>query len=180
MKINLLGSGYMGKQICSLFVILGYDVVIWQNFNVKTLMIYLKNEINKLKSYNINSGNYKIEKNLNNLEKNFTIETLTEDLNIKQKIISKLKFKDNIFSNKSSLSAYDLGENINILHFMNPITIQLLKFIKLKTTKVRIYYRIIKSLKNSIFDIIEVKNIPGFLVNRILFKNLSYFLFIGM
>ena len=31
MKINLLGSGYMGKQICSLFVILGYDVVIWQN-----------------------------------------------------------------------------------------------------------------------------------------------------
>ncbi len=94
MKINLLGSGYMGKQICSLFVILGYDVVIWQN-STENLDDFLKNEIKKLeKVYNItSSGNYKIEKNLNNLEKNFTIETLTEDLNIKQNIISKLKFK---------------------------------------------------------------------------------------
>ena len=44
MKINLLGSGYMGKQICSLFVILGYDVVIWQN-STENLDDFLKNEI---------------------------------------------------------------------------------------------------------------------------------------
>ena len=31
MKINVLGSGYMGKQICSLFVNMGYEVIIWQN-----------------------------------------------------------------------------------------------------------------------------------------------------
>ena len=179
MKINLLGSGYMGKQICSLFVILGYDVVIWQN-STENLDDFLKNEIKKLeKVYNIrSSGNYKIEKNLNNLEKNFTIETLTEDLNIKQKIISKLKFKDNIFSNTSSLSAYDLGENINILHFMNPITTPIVEIYKTKNYKSEDLNKVIKSLKNLSFDIIEVKNIPGFLVNRILFKNLSYFFYL--
>ena len=179
MKINLLGSGYMGKQICSLFVILGYDVVIWQN-STENLDDFLKNEIKKLeKVYNItSSGNYKIEKNLNNLEKNFTIETLTEDLYIKQKIISKLKFKDNIFSNTSSLSAYDLGENINILHFMNPITTPIVEIYKTKNYKSEDLEKIIKSLKNLSFDIIEVKNIPGFLVNRILFKNLSYFFYL--
>ena len=31
MRINVIGSGYMGKQICSLFDVLGYDVLIWQN-----------------------------------------------------------------------------------------------------------------------------------------------------
>ena len=31
MRINVIGSGHMGKQICSLFDVLGYDVLIWQN-----------------------------------------------------------------------------------------------------------------------------------------------------
>ena len=35
MKINVLGSGYMGKQICSLFVALGHTVNIWQNSEEK-------------------------------------------------------------------------------------------------------------------------------------------------
>ena len=35
MKINLLGSGYMGKQICSLFVALGFDVILWRNSSEK-------------------------------------------------------------------------------------------------------------------------------------------------
>ena len=179
MKINLLGSGYMGKQICSLFVILGYDVVIWQNSS-ENLDDLLKNEIKKLQNvYNISSsGSYKIEKNLNNLEKNFTIETLAEDLNIKKNIISKLKFKDNIFSNTSSLSAQDLGNNINILHFMNPITTPIIEIYKTQNYTNPDFDKIIKSLKNLSYNIIEVKNVPGFLVNRILFKNISYFFYL--
>jgi len=52
MKINLLGSGYMGKQICSLFVTLGYDVTMWQN-SEENLDNLIKNEIRKLeKIYN--------------------------------------------------------------------------------------------------------------------------------
>ena len=140
MKINLLGSGYMGKQICSLFVILGYDVIIWQN-SLENLDDLLKNEIQKLeKTFNItSSGSYKIEKNLDQLNNHFTIETLTEDLNIKKNIISQLKFKENIFSNTSSISASDLGKNINILHFMNPITTPIVEIYKTEFYKYLIF-----------------------------------------
>ena len=44
MKINVLGSGYMGKQICSLFVILGHEVVIWQN-TIKNIDNLIDSEI---------------------------------------------------------------------------------------------------------------------------------------
>jgi len=179
MKINLLGSGYMGKQICSLFVMLGYDVIIWQNSS-ENLDELINNEIKKLeKVFNISSsGSFKIEKNLDNLEKNLTIETLTEDLQIKKNIISKLKFKDNIFSNTSSLSPHDLGKTINILHFMNPITTPIVEVYKNKNYENVDFDKVINSLKNLSYHIIEVKNIPGFLVNRILFKNLSYFFYL--
>ena len=99
---------------------------------------------------------------------------LTTDLLIKIRD----KFKDNIFSNTSSLSAYDLGENINILHFMNPITTPIVDVYKTENYKSEDLEKILKSLKDLSFNIIEVKNIPGFLVNRILFKNLSYFFYL--
>ena len=50
MKINVLGSGYMGKQICSLFVALGHSVNLWQNTDEK-LDHVLKAEIQKLNKY---------------------------------------------------------------------------------------------------------------------------------
>ena len=61
---------------------------------------------------------------------------------------------------------------------MNPITTPIVEIYKTKNYKSEDLEKIIKSLKNLSFDIIEVKNIPGFLVNRILFKNLSYFFYL--
>ena len=66
------------------------------------------------------------------LEENLTIETVTEDLRIKKEVISKLSFKDNIFSNTSSIKLSQIGENINGFHFMNPITIPLIELCKRK------------------------------------------------
>jgi 3-hydroxyacyl-CoA dehydrogenase len=179
MKINLLGSGYMGKQICSLFVTLGYDVTMWQN-SEENLDNLIKNEIRKLeKIYNItSSGDYKIEMDLNKFDKNFTIETLTEDINIKKNIISKLKYDENIFSNTSSLSANKLGGNINIMHFMNPITVPIVEIYRTEHHNKSDLGEVINSLKKISYDIIDVKDIPGFLVNRILFKNISYFFYL--
>jgi 3-hydroxyacyl-CoA dehydrogenase len=131
MKINVLGSGYMGKQICSLFVNMGYEVIIWQNSD-QNLDELIKNEIKKIEKLfnNKASGYYKVVNNLDQLEQNFTIETLTENIEIKKNIISKLKFKKNIFSNTSSLSASKLGKFINILHFMNPISVPMVELYK--------------------------------------------------
>ena len=131
MKINVLGSGYMGKQICSLFVVLGHSVNLWQNTNEKLDHI-LKAEIQKLNKYFDldNNGTFSVVNDISNLEENLTIETVKEDLKVKKEIISKLKFKNNIFSNTSSLKLSEIGENINGFHFMNPITIPLVELCK--------------------------------------------------
>ncbi len=176
MKINVLGSGYMGKQICSLFVALGYEVIIWQNSN-ENLEDFIKKEIIKIeKVLNLNkSGNFKIIRNISQLEENFTIETLTENTVIKKKIFSQLSYNKNIFSNTSSLSVDELGKNINILHFMNPVTLPIVELYKNNSYVESDLNHVVSSLKEISYDIIIVQNIPGFLVNRILFKNLSYF-----
>ena len=122
MKINVLGTGHMGKQICSLFVVLGHKVQIWHNSTENTEQ-NLINEITKIEKYfNIKSkGNYSITNNIKDLENNLTIETVKEDISIKKEIISKLNFKNNIFSNTSSIKLSEIGDNINGFHFMNPL-----------------------------------------------------------
>ena len=179
MKINVLGSGYMGKQICSLFVNMGYEVIIWQNSD-QNLDELIKNEIKKIEKLfnNKASGYYKVVNNLDQLEQNFTIETLTENIEIKKNIISKLKFKKNIFSNTSSLSASKLGKFINILHFMNPISVPMVELYKTEFYIKSDLDHVVNSLKKISYDIIEVHDKPGFLVNRILFRNLSYFFYL--
>ena len=133
MKINVLGSGHMGKQICSLFVVLGHEVKIWQNSS-ENLDVFIDREINKIEKQFIlkSTGKYSTINNLKDLDENFTIESVTEDVLIKQKIIGQLNFKKNIFSNTSSLILSEIGENINGFHFMNPITLPLIELCKKK------------------------------------------------
>ena len=179
MKINVLGSGYMGKQICSLFVTLGHSVNLWQNTSEKIDQI-LETEINKLnKHFKIsNNGNFLIINDISKLEENLTIETVTENLRIKKEVISKLSFKDNIFSNTSSIKLSEIGENINGFHFMNPITVPLIELCKRKQYSDILLNELIMSLKNYSYEVINVTDKPGFLVNRILFKEISYFFYL--
>ena len=131
MKINVLGSGYMGKQICSLFVALGYDVNIWQNSS-EDLNQPIKNEISKIeKHFNIKAkGKYSLIDDIVDLKPNLTIETIKEDIAAKKDVISKLNYNENIFSNTSSINLSELGNNVNGFHFMNPITIPLIELCK--------------------------------------------------
>lgn len=179
MKINVIGSGYMGKQICSLFVAIGHDVKIWQNSS-ENLEIIINKEISKIeKHFDIKSkGTYLIIKNLDELEKNITIESIKEDSTIKKSIISKLKFKDNIYSNTSSLSLSEIGTHVNGLHFMNPITIPIIELCKKKNFSENLLNELISSLQKLSYNIIYVGDTSGFLVNRILFKEISYFFYL--
>ena len=179
MKINVLGSGHMGKQICSLFVVLGHKVKIWQN-SAENDEKTIKNEITKIEKHfaTKSKGDFSIVKNIKDIENNLTIETVKEDLNIKKEVISKLNFKDNIFSNTSSLKLSQIGDNINGLHFMNPVTIPLIELCKKKDYSNDLLNELIFSLKELSYNIIDVKDNSGFLVNRILFKEISYFFYL--
>ena len=179
MKINVLGSGHMGKQICSLFVVLGHTVKIWHN-SQQNQEKTIQNEISKIeKHFNIKSdGDFLFVQNINELENTLTIETVKEDLSIKKEIISKLNFKDNIFSNTSSLKLSKIGENINGFHFMNPITIPLIELCKKNSYSNELLDELILSLKKLSYNIIDVNDKSGFLINRILFNEISYFFYL--
>ena len=179
MKINVLGSGHMGKQICSLFVVLGHEVKIWQNSN-ENLDDLIENEIKKIEKYFKlkSTGKFSIVENLKNLEENLTVESVKEDIIIKKKVIGELNYKKNIFSNTSSLILSQIGKNINGFHFMNPITLPLIELCKKTDFSEILLNDLLKSLKNLSYEVVDVKEKSGFLVNRILFNEISYFFYL--
>jgi 3-hydroxyacyl-CoA dehydrogenase len=180
MNVNILGSGYMGKQISALFQLIGFDVFVWHNKNNTDLSNEINKETKKLeKILKIKSlGSHKLETNLSKFENTFTIETVKEDLDIKKKIISSLNFKENIFSNTSSLELSKIGNNVNGFHFMNPVSIKFIELCKKDFFSETLLNFVIKKFYDFSYEIINVKDTPGFLINKIIFKDISYFFYL--
>lgn len=180
MNVNIIGSGYMGKQIASLFKIIGFNVIIWHNSESDTLVKNLDSETLKLeKIFNIkSSGSIKIEKDLRKFDSNFTIETVKENVEIKKKIISSLNYSENIYSNTSSLKLSEIGKFVNGFHFMNPISVKYIEICKKKNYSDQLLNDVINKLKNLSYQIINVADTPGFLINKIIFKDISYFFYL--
>jgi len=61
---------------------------------------------------------------------------------------------------------------------MNPITVPIIEIYKSKFHIKSDLDNIINSLQKLSYNIIYVHDVPGFLVNRILFKNISYFFYL--
>jgi 3-hydroxybutyryl-CoA dehydrogenase len=179
MRINVIGSGYMGKQISALLRLIGFDVLIW-NYNNKDLSTDINHETRKLeKILKIKAlGTSSFENNLNKFENNFTIETVKENLDIKKKIIESLNYKENIFSNTSSLKLSKIGDYVNGFHFMNPVTTKFIEICKRNSFSEEILFSVIKKLDKLSYQIINVQDTPGFLINKIIFKDISYFFYL--
>ena len=169
----------MGKQISSLFRLIGFDVLIW-NYNNQDLSTQIDYETRKLeKILKLKAeGSSKFESNLSKFENNFTIETVKENLDIKKKIILNLKYKENIFSNTSSLKLSSIGEHVNGFHFMNPVTTKFIEICKRKSFSEDLLFLVIGKLNKLSYQSINVQDTPGFLINKILFKDISYFFYL--
>ena len=111
MRVNVIGSGYMGKQIAALLAVVGFDTLIWQRTD-DNLLEEINKEIRKIeKILKLKSrGSVKVINELNKLENYITIETVIEDLNIKKKIFENLNYKENLFSNTSSIKLSRIGK----------------------------------------------------------------------
>jgi len=179
MRINIIGSGYMGKQISSLLTIIGFDVLIWQK-NYNNLKDDINKEIRKVeKVLKIkSSGSIEIVNDLKKLENNVTIETVIESLKIKKEIFESLNYKENLFSNTSSIKLSNIGANINGFHFMNPVTIKLIELCKIGNFDENKLNPIISELKKISYEILSVVDSPGYVVNKILFKDISFFFYL--
>ena len=85
-NINIIGLGKMGIQITSLLMTLGYKVNIYtQNYDLKKeKKLKISNKVFEKLFKEKQLGKFQIFKEITDLPKNHTIETLIEDIDIKK------------------------------------------------------------------------------------------------
>ncbi len=170
----------MGSQVSCLFSLMGYEVNIW-NRNLIDVEILKKKKKLISKTSNIidKKGLIKFHKNFSKLENNITLECLSEDFEIKKKYFFEIKniTDKDIFSNTSSIKLTNISEEINLLHFFNPISLGIVeaKFNKKLSSEAQI---LIEDLKKNNFEILNVKNITGYALNKLIFSEISNFFYL--
>jgi 3-hydroxybutyryl-CoA dehydrogenase len=186
MRVSVLGSGVMGKQISLLFADCGCQVVIWNHILRNGLSNELKRgaKLWKLDFQKV-KNNIVLTENLRELVGSpLVIETVIEDFAIKSKILrevsSLVDFDAAISSNTSSLSIDALSKSVcrperfHGLHFFNPP--QQIKFVELSRatcTTDETVKSTVKVLEQFSISYIVIQDSPGFVVNNLLFSMIN-------
>ena len=188
MKVGIIGAGTMGSGIAQAFAMTdGYEVClcdIKEEFaeggkaKIQKNMNFLvgKEKISQEKADEVMS---KITTGLNNIcgECDLIVEVALEKLEIKQSIFKELQNivgKDCIFaSNTSSLSITKIGEGLDRpvigMHFFNPADrMKLVEVIRGENTTQEMVDKITAIATEIGKTPVQVKEAPGFVVNRIL------------
>ena len=189
MKIGILGSGTMGISIAHFTSLKKNPTIVYDSSKdaLKNGEKNLNSLIKKLtdkgkyseKEKNAIKKNLKFTNDINDLKKSeLIIEAIIEDLNIKNKMFSKVEklvSKECIISsNTSSLSitalASSLKENHRFigLHFFNPANLMpLVEVIPAIQTSEKTLKKSKDFLENIGKVVVTVKDTPGFIVNRV-------------
>ena len=186
----LIGAGVMGGGIAWLFS--NYDIEI----RVKDIaqnaislgyqqVVKIYNQLKKIRKYTESQVNLKIAKISTGVDytafdkADIVIEAVVENMNIKKKILAEAESKvaDNtiIASNTSSLSISEMAKDLQRperfagMHFFNPVNrMPLVEVIRGEKTNDKAIATIVKLSKKLGKTPVVVKDVPGFLVNRIL------------
>ena len=176
-EINVIGNGYMGSQLSSLFCLMNYKVNIFYNKN-KNEKNFLNNfKILKKKYSKINLQiNYEYFNSLNDLKNYPTIECVSENFEIKKEVFDKIfnKLQNNVFSNTSSIDVSEINKKLSIMHFMNPIFLGVVEIYRSRNLNNH-GEELIDSLKNENFTIINNKSSNEIVLNKIIFSEISHF-----
>ncbi|MBU6339716.1 MAG: enoyl-CoA hydratase/isomerase family protein [Rickettsiales bacterium] len=187
---SLLGAGVMGGGIAWLFS--NYDI----NIRIKDItetavalgykqIVKIYNQLKKIRKYNDAQVNIKLAKVTSGLDytafdkSDLVVEAVVENMNIKKKILAEVegKVSENavIASNTSSLSISEMATSLKNperfagMHFFNPVNrMPLVEVIKGEKTNDKTVATIVKLSKKLGKTPVVVKDVPGFLVNRIL------------
>lgn len=175
MKINILGYGVMGKQIAALFYLGGYDIAIWDKYEIDHQELYRQIELLKFFFKSNLTGNITFVNSLDGLENNLTIESVIEDIQTKKEIYNFLKTRisKSYFSNTSSYAPSEISGEVNGLHFFNPISLRIVELYLFNKAKNDELKDILKYLRSADFKIIEVHDNRGYAANYLLFHEIS-------
>ena len=201
-KISIIGGGTMGGDIAQVFAQKGYDVVLRARSDEANARYSAK--LNKSTGRLVEKGKITAEDqaailsrvtfttDLNAVaDSDLVIEALVEDIAIKQDYLTKLdaicKADAIIATNTSSISITELAaftkrpDKFIGMHFFNPATLmKLIEIIRGLGTSDDTYNKI-KELSVAIGkDPVEVKDSPGFVVNKVLVPMINEAIFVLM
>lgn len=188
--VSVIGAGTMGSGIATVSLLSGYEVYL---LDIKQEFLDNgKSKIEKALQKSADKGVITEETRLNLLKKlhlstdysvvkdsQLIIEAIIENLDVKKKLLTQLSefaVEDAIIaSNTSALSLTDIAnfykkpENVIGMHFFNPpVVMKLVELIKTEQTSAKIFdisKEFVLTLKK---EPVEVKESPGFVVNRVL------------
>lgn len=190
MKIGVIGAGTMGAGIAQAFAIYEHDVII-NDINEESLnkskpsidksltRMVTKEKITEEKKQTT-LGHISVTLNVNDLaDVDLIIEAAAENMAIKKSIFAKLDTVCNpktIFAtNTSSLSITDIAsatkrpDRFIGMHFFNPVPMmKLVEVIKGLSTAPEVVAQVLEITKSIDKVPVEVNEMPGFVVNRIL------------
>lgn len=190
MKIGIIGGGTMGAGIAQAFAIKGHDVII--NGRREETLSKSKPGIDKSLSRMVSRERLTEEEKqttLNHItttlemkdlaDVDLIIEAVAENMEVKKAIFANLDSickKETIFAtNTSSLSITDIASATNRpdkvigMHFFNPVPMmKLVEVIKGLSTAPEVVAKVIEITLSIDKQPVEVDEMPGFIVNRIL------------
>ncbi|MGB6327682.1 MAG: 3-hydroxyacyl-CoA dehydrogenase NAD-binding domain-containing protein [Halarcobacter sp.] len=177
MEINIIGYGIMGSQISSLLMLIGYKVNILsrESISENTIKKNIKKTARFL-SLELKTVDFTLHTNLVDLPNVITIECIDENIEEKKMIYDYLIKVNNkpYLTNTSSFSPSEIGEKASGIHFFNPITIKLVELcLTHNHSSSEELSKLIVSLKDIGFDIVDVNNNRAYIANFILFEEIS-------
>ena len=187
MKIGIIGAGTMGHGIAELCLIHGHDVVLinHKEENLTKAKRKITNSLKKMaEKGKISEEQISISKLKTSVNKkdlalcDIIIEAIIEDLNIKKALFKELDEINRhaiIASNTSTIQITKLQENLSSpervvgMHFMNPpVMMKLVEVVKGQQTNEETIAQSIDFLKKLEKIPIQVKDTPGFVINRLI------------
>ncbi len=174
MTINILGYGLMGKQIAALLYLGGFNIHIWnhKHANEKDVLRQIK-LLKRIFNTEV-EGKITFHTDFDDLPDAITIESVIENLDVKRELYKNFKKSKMLyFTNSSSFSPSEIGENVNGFHFFNPISLKLLEMHLRDTEMIEDIKPVLEYLEIIGFDIINVNSNRGYIGNYILFNEIS-------
>lgn len=194
-KVALVGAGIMGGGIAWLFANKNINIIVKDISNQAIALAYsavlkIFNQLKEIKKINQTKLEQKILKISPATDytgfagAELIIEAVVENTQIKQKVLQEIESSSNseaiIVSNTSSLSINELSSVLNNparfagLHFFNPVNkMPLVEIIAGEKTSPETIQKLLALSKQLGKTAVVVKDVAGFLVNRILLRYLN-------
>ena len=186
--IAILGTGSMGVDLGLLSALHGFDVILWHRKDrkiahdrlINRLEKYTAKEILTLPDRQTALDRITVTSRLEELSgTDIVIETIVEDLAEKSMLLNRVALivSDTciVVSNTSSLSIEDLASHVQNpdrfagLHFFNPaLKMELVEIIACSKTSSKTIIALRKAVSHMGKTAVEVKDSPGFIVNRLM------------